>query len=163
VLGKSVPASGLGSAGNRTTAQKEKAAEQAKELIEGFAPCDTVCFTDGACINNPGPCGSGAYVKFPDGEAKRSVALGHGSNNIGELYAVGLAMDLIMEARGKGRLLPPEAKIHVLTDSRYAKGMLVLNYKAKSNQELIAAVKGKLAEVCEHNPVFVHWVAGHSQ
>ena len=130
--------------------------------MKGFAPHDIVCFTDGACIGNPGPCGAGAYVKFPDGETKRSVALGSGTNNIAELYAVGLAMDLLREAKEQGRRLPSEAKVHVLTDSNYTKGMLALDHNARSNHELIATVKSKIAKVCQHNPVFIHWIGAHS-
>ena len=162
-LGRRALSTGLGNTGNRTSTQKEMAAEKASELIKGFAPHDTVCFTDGACLKNPGPCGAGAYVKFPDGEVKQSAALGSGTNNIGELYAIGMAMDLILEARAQGKQLHHEAKVHVLTDSNYAKGMLALEYKAKTNQQLIEAVKGKIAKVCRNNPVFIHWVAGHSK
>ena len=153
-----MPSSGFGNAGTRTT---EKAAQHASELLKGFAPHDVVCFTDGSCTGNPGPCGAGTYVKFPEGEVLRSAALGkNGTNNIGELYAVGMAMDLVLEAREQGRRLPPAAKIHVLTDSNYTKGMLALGFNARQNQALIKSVKGK--RVCEHNTVFIHRVAAHS-
>ena len=152
----------LGSTGNRTASQKKEAAEQAGELIKSFSPHDIICFTDGACFGNPGPCGAGAYLKFPDGEAKKSAALRQASNNVGRLYAVVMAMVLIMESKTQGRRLPPEAKIQVLTDSKYTKEMLALQHNASANVELIASVQGKLAEVCKYNQVFIHWVGGHT-
>lgn len=100
------------------------------------------------------------YVKFPDGEAKKSAALGmEGTNNIGELHAIGMAMDLILEAKEQPI---PEATNQVLTDSTYVKGVLSLGYKAKKNTELVTLVKSKIDAVCKHNPVTIHWVAGHS-
>ena len=60
------------------------------ELMKRFGPHDIACFTDGTCIGNPEPYGGGANVKFPDGETRQNVTLGLGTNNIAELYAVGL-------------------------------------------------------------------------
>ena len=71
-------------------------------------------------------------------------------------------MDLILEARTQGNCFPPDAKIQVLTDSEYTKGVLVLDWRAKANKKLIISVQAKIAEVSKQNPVIVHWVAGHS-
>lgn len=167
-MGKRIPSTGLGRAGSRTADQQIMALHEAHELIKTFAPIDVVCFTDGACSGNPGPCGAGAWLKFPalgDEEEtviERSAALGLGTNNVGEVYAVGLAMDLIMEAKAAGTKVHEHAKIHILTDSKYTKGMLALGYKANANLALIEDVKDKLGTVCDHHPVFIHWVAGHS-
>lgn len=139
------------------------AAELAGELIKGFGPKDIVCFTDGACSPNPGPSGAAAYVKFPSAEAKRSATLGSRTNNIGKLYAIGMAMDLVMEAKAQGRVIPAQASIHVLTDSKFAKGMLALGHTVNKNPELVALMKDKLAQVCEQHTVFIHWIAGHSK
>ena len=96
-------------------------ANNARELIHRFEESSIVCFTDGACKGNPGPCGSGAAVCIPTtqslvqpdrmGRLARSrvghqdvgewheQSRGHGmfgTNNIGELHAVGIALDLIL-------------------------------------------------------------------
>lgn len=145
--------SGFGSAGTRTKAQAAAAAEAAGALIASFPDDAIVCFTDGACKGNPGPAGAGAVVRLPDGRVlERAVALGAGTNNVGELTAIGVAMDLLDEAD-----VPSDAEVHVLTDSKYSNGVLVLGWKAKANRELIAEVKAKLAA---RRPT-VHWIAGH--
>jgi ribonuclease HI len=145
--------SGFGSAGTRSKAQAAAAAEAAGALIAGFPDDAIVCFTDGACKGNPGPAGAGAVVRLPDGRVlERAVALGRGTNNVGELTAIGVAMDLLDEAD-----VPADAEVHVLTDSKYSNGVLVLGWKAKANRELIAGVKAKLAV---RKPQ-VHWIAGH--
>ena len=110
-------------------------------------------------LQEPGTMRSGCLCQV---SAKKSAALGQGSNNIGELCAVGVAMDLIMESKTQGRRLPPEAKIQMLTNSKYTKGMLALQHNASASLELIASVRGKLAEVCKHNQVFIHWAGGHA-
>lgn len=145
--------SGFGSAGTRTKTQARAAAQAADALIAGFADDAIVCFTDGACKGNPGPAGAGAVVRLPDGRVmERAVALGQGTNNVGELTAIGVAMDLLDEAG-----IPDDVEVHVLTDSKYSNGVLVLGWKAKANRALIAEVKAKLAR---RRPT-VHWIAGH--
>ncbi len=146
--------SGFGSAGSRTAKQAAMAASAAMELIAGLAPDVVKCFTDGGCIGNPGPAGAGAVVQLPDGrvgEACRS--LGRGTNNIGELTAIGMAMALLDEAD-----VPVDAPAVVFTDSQYANGVLALGWKAKANAELVAAVR---ASLLRRPNVRLQWIAGH--
>jgi ribonuclease HI len=145
--------SGFGSAGTRTAAQADAARASAKRLIESFAPSAAVCFTDGACKGNPGPAGAGAVVKLPDGTVhEASLALGLGTNNVGELSAIGLAVDLLDKAG-----FPPTDRAEICTDSKYTFGMLELGWKVKSNIELVMGLRAKL----EGRNVRLHWVAGH--
>jgi len=145
--------SGFGKAGTRTKAQAKAAAQAADALLASLPVHAVVCFTDGACKGNPGPAGAGAVVRLPDGRVlERAVALGQATNNVGELTAIGVAMDLLDEAE-----VPLDAEVHVLTDSQYSNGVLVLGWKAKANRELITDVKARLAR---RQPT-VHWIAGH--
>lgn len=151
--GKKGRGSGFGSAGTRTQAQAALAKEAARELVDGFAEDTVVCFTDGACRGNPGPCGAGAVVKLPDGtRVERYAALGKGTNNIGELTAIGLALDLV-EEHG----VADDVQVEILSDSKYSKGVLSMGWKAKANRELILGLRGRLAK----RNVNIHWIAGH--
>ena len=133
--------SGFGKAGTRTAAQTAAAAKAAAELIASLPADAVVCFTDGACKGNPGPAGAGAVVRLPDGRViERSLALGQATNNVGGLSAIGLAMDTLDEED-----VPLTTAVHVLTDSKYSNGVLVLGWKAKANRELIGEVRAKLA------------------
>lgn len=40
-------------------------AADAAALIRTFADDSIVCFTDGSCLSNPGPCGAGAVICVP--------------------------------------------------------------------------------------------------
>lgn len=146
--------SGFGSAGTRTAAQARAAASFAAERLAGLAPGTVVVFTDGSCRGNPGPAGSGAVLLLPDGgRAEASLALGQGTNNIAELSAIGLALELLDEAA-----VPPGAPVALFTDSNYANGVLALGWKAKANQDLVAGLRQRLRA---RPGVRLQWVAGH--
>ncbi len=89
-------------------------------------------YTDGACSGNPGPCGYGLTLRDDDEYLEISQYLGVGTNNIAELYAIYVAMELAAE---RGR----KAIIH--TDSQLSIDMLTKNWKAKKNRELVAACR----------------------
>lgn len=145
--------SGFGSAGTRTQAQAAAAKQSAEQLLAGFRQDAAVCFTDGACKGNPGHAGAGAVVKLPDGTVhERYAALGIATNNVGELSAIGLAIDLLDETG-----FPADVQAEICTDSKYTYGLLELGWKAKSNTELVAKLRRQLTG----RKVRLHWVAGH--
>ena len=146
-------ASGFGSAGTRTAAQAAAAKTHFQGVLEGIPAEAAVCFTDGSCKGNPGPCGAGAVVKLPDGRTVEAYkALGMGTNNIGELTAIGLALDLLDQAG-----FPADQPVRMFTDSQYAEGVLVKGWKAKANQEIIAGLKPRL----KARKLTLGWLAGH--
>lgn len=143
--------SGFGKAGTRSQEQAGKALASARELVASLPEDAAVCFTDGACKGNPGPAGSGCVVRLPAGERREAwLALGQGTNNQGELSAIGLALDLVEEAGFTGA-------VHILTDSDYSRGVLSKGWKAKVNVELIASLKARI----KSRKANLHWVAGH--
>lgn len=148
--------SGFGSAGRRTEAQAAQAAASAAAQIEALEREGeaAICFTDGGCKGNPGPAGSGAVVRLPDGRrAEASLSLGRATNNIAELTAIQIALELLDEAG-----LAPAAKVVLFSDSKYARGVLTQGWKAKANPELIAGLRAALSA---RPGVELRWVAGH--
>jgi len=148
-------ASGFGKAGTRTRDQAAAAREHAATLLESLPPETIVVFTDGACRGNPGQAGSGAVLRWPDGatiEASRS--LGRATNNVAELTAVALALD-VLDDEGAA----PDAPVALLSDSDYTNGVLTRNWKAKANRELILELRERLAA---RPGLTIHWVAGHA-
>jgi len=146
--------SGFGKAGTRTKAQAVAAAAEARRLLDALPEGTAVAYTDGACRGNPGPAGSGALVELADGRTmERGLPLGRATNNVAELSAVGLALDLLEEAE-----VDAAAPVALLTDSGYAHGVLCRGWKAKANAELIIGLRERLAA---RPGVTVHWIAGH--
>lgn len=146
--------SGFGKAGTRTQAQATAAAEEARTLLASLPPDTVIAFTDGACKGNPGPAGAGALVQLPDGRTGEwARSLGRGTNNVAELTAIAMALELLDEAD-----VPPDARVVLLSDSSYARGVLTQGWKARANRELVEAIRERLAA---RPGVELHWIAGH--
>lgn len=145
---------GFGKAGTRSAHQAAAAREHASSLLESLPDDAIVVFTDGACRGNPGPAGSGAVLRWPGGttiEASRS--LGRATNNVAELTAVAVALD-VLDDEG----VAPDATVALLSDSDYSHGVLTRGWKAKANRELIEGLRARLTA---RPGLTVHWVAGH--
>ena len=146
--------SGFGKAGTRTQAQSTAAKKDAAQRIAALPAGTHMAFTDGACKGNPGPCGAGAVLKLADGSITETMEyLGRGTNNVGELSGIGLALTLLDEAQ-----VPADAPVVVFTDSQYSFGVLAKNWKAKKNTELILGLRARLKA---RPGVRLDWVAGH--
>lgn len=146
--------SGFGSAGTRTAAQATAAKQSAQQIIAALPEGTHKAFTDGACKGNPGPCGAGAVLVHAGGEVTEDyLALGQGTNNIGELAAIGLALDLLEQAG-----VDPAEPVVIFTDSKYSDGVLTRGWKAKANRALIGGLKSRLARWPN---LRLQWIAGH--
>jgi len=114
------------------------------------APGEALAYADGACSGNPGPAGAGVILIHASGCLELSEYLGQGTNNIGELVAI---------LRAAEQSLALGLPLTLYTDSSYSIGVLSKGWKAKKNQELVAATKKALAAL----PGFsLHYVKGHA-
>ncbi len=88
-----------------------------------------IIFTDGGARGNPGPAGSGAVVRGPDGKivAEISEYLGHQTNNFAEYTALVLALTAAREAFGDPVSHPVEVKM----DSELIVKQMKGEYKVK--------------------------------
>ncbi len=94
-------------------------------------------YTDGACQGNPGPCSYGLLLRAGNHYKEVSQYLGEGTNNIGELTAILVALQTI-EVR--------DIPVRLHTDSSYSIGALTQNWKIKANKELILETRKLIAE-----------------
>ena len=112
----------FGSAGTRTPAQTKAAVTYAHTIINNITPTAYIAYTDGASKGNStkrrSPCGAGALLQLPTThhehrqEMEDWAALGSGSNNMGEAWAVGMAL-LLFEKHATTR-----SHLFILTDSK---------------------------------------------
>ena len=63
----------LGSSKNRSIQQQEQGREVIAQLIKEVPHQVTICFTDGSCIKNPGPCGAGAVIYLSEDSLPATV------------------------------------------------------------------------------------------
>lgn len=134
------------------TSAARKTAAATKALAPGAVPAGAwTVYADGACSGNPGPAGLGIVLVGPDGKVAEGFEyLGIATNNIAELSGVLRAAEIV----------PDGAAAVVHTDSQYAIGVLTKGWKAKANQELIAAIKTALAKRIGWRIVYVPGHAG---
>jgi ribonuclease HI len=136
---KNAPASSPSRAPRRTPAAP-RAAPRPSTFAEDHDPNTIHVWTDGACSGNPGPMGIGVVVIANREHAERGEYLGIGTNNIAELTAIQRGLDLAAQ------LSPDRSRpIRIYSDSSYALGLLGKGWKAKANQELVAALREQLA------------------
>ena len=107
-------------------------------------------YTDGASSGNPGPSGIGVVLSCGDQRKEISEYIGEATNNIAELLAIAKGLAAV-----KNRSLP----VRVYTDSSYAHGVLVLNWKPKKNLDLIGAIRRTIASFADLRLIKV---PGHS-
>ena len=144
----------FGSAGTRTASQKSAAQKDVRDFLEGLSVDTIRCFTDGSCVGNPGPAGTGVFIQLGEKEIKHYRYLGEGTNNKAELSAVYDALTLLEKES-----VSNETPIVVCTDSQYVVGILTKNWKAKANRGLVLDLR-KLVK--QWSDITIRWVAGHA-
>ncbi len=113
---------------------------------------NAICiYTDGASSGNPGPSGIGVLMRFRGHEKEISEYIGTATNNIAELEAIRVAL-----AQVKKKDLP----VRVFTDSGYAYGLLVREWKAQKNEELVSEIRQMLPQFRDLKFVKVRGHAG---
>jgi ribonuclease HI len=152
---------GLGSAGKRTASQKAAAVAFGAQLLASILPHSLIAFTDGSANPNPGPSGAGACVydnEKPGWDTERFAALGHGTNNLGELWAVGLALQAAL-ARILAHPNHTYQQLYIFTDSQFTRGILTLGWKSSHHAGLARVIKQFIRDF--PITVIVEWVPAH--
>jgi ribonuclease HI len=109
-------------------------------------------FTDGASSGNPGPSGIGVLLRYGEHEKEISEYIGNATNNIAELKAIEAGLSAL-----KNTHIP----VRLFTDSKYAYGLLALNWKARKNQELVESIKKIMDRFKDLQIIKVRGHSGH--
>ena len=126
--------------------------KESKPLDEGSLS-DKICvFTDGASSGNPGPSGIGVVLHYGEHEKEISEFIGNATNNIAELKAIEAGLSAL-----KSRDIP----VRLFTDSKYAYGLLTLNWKPKKNRQLVELIKKKMGAFKDLKIIKVKGHSGH--
>jgi ribonuclease HI len=152
----------FGNASSRNPKQKKAAIDYAQHLLSSIPPTSLIAFTDGSANPNPGPCGAGAYV-FANNDQWRSeasAALGHGSNNTGELFAIAMAVQLAIPAL---RNNPSLTHLYILSDSQLTLDLVLRKSKPRTaaGRNLLTAVHAVIDTLPSHTTLQLRWVPAH--
>ena len=116
---------------------------------------DKICvFTDGASSGNPGPSGIGVVLRYGENEKEISEFIGNATNNIAELMAIEAGLSAL-----KSRDIP----VRLFTDSKYAFGLLTLNWKPRKNRQLIESIKQRMSGFKDLKFIKVKGHSGHPE
>ena len=143
----------FGSTGNRTAEQKEAARAHAMAMINAAPVGATIVFTDGSASASPPASGAGAVITTATQRIEVAVALGCGTNNTSEMWAIGAAAT-------KLATMPPSYTL-LLTDSKISKDLVNSKARPKTNVPLVRAVRESVRKLRATRTVYVCWVAGH--
>ena len=94
-------------------------------------------YTDGASSGNPGPAGIGVVLRYRGHVKEISESIGIATNNAAELKAVEAGLAAVKKT---------DLPVRIFTDSHYAYGVLVLNWKANKNKAQIASLKKTMSQ-----------------
>lgn len=142
----------------------DKPGRQAVSPDDGPADPDTVLvYTDGGCLNNPGPGGYGAIILADGEERELSGGFALTTNNRMELMACIVAL---RELAGSGRtvLLHSDSSYVVNgIDKGWAKGWRARGWRKSDGQPALNAdLWAELLRLTESMPVRFRWVRGHA-
>ena len=113
---------------NTKNSKKARASKRCNEEISRITPNSIIIYTDGSSYGNPGPSGAGAFICVPKkGESYLYQVLGEGTNNNGELWAIGMALCYLREEG------VPSSPIFIVTDSQLAIDLISAGSRPKSS------------------------------
>jgi ribonuclease HI len=119
-----------------------------------------VCYTDGSASPNPGPCGAATslFIKKQGIVIDAGIALGRGTNNIGELAALFICLNELIRLFQNLKFV----RAIIFCDSKYGMNSLVSSRSPKSNPALITLLRAKYKFAANLFSISLHWVKGHS-
>ena len=148
------PSGSTGAAGRRTAEQTARALREATRLVDSIPEGAIIVYTDGGAAPNPGPAGAGALLIYADREVEMVAAIGHGTNNRGELWAVGMAARLLELRTG-------DTAAYFLSDSQHTLDLVEGRARPTLDLELVHAVRDGVRRLGAQRQVHFGKVAGH--
>ena len=149
----------FGAAGTRSAELTAAARCATLKLVDSLPPSALQIWTDGSSLGQPGPSGAGAIVCLPSGlNITLSSALGHGTNNLGELWAIGLGLSKAASVCASDTSAFTE--IHVFSDSEYAIGVCSKGWLSKDYHHLASRIRAISTDIS--SPITFHKVAAHA-
>jgi len=149
----------FGSAGSRSHTQSAAALKHALDYI-ALNSNDTIIYSDGSTLGNPGPTGAGVSIMWKgitarDTEYKRCVS--NNSNNVhGELAALDLGLNVVNKTVFKPK------HIHILSDCQSALKVVSSPVPPKYYSGLYYNILKQAKEITDKGTqITLKWIAGH--
>ena len=152
----------LGSSKNRSNEQQEEGKAIIQDMVNEVSASALVCFTDGSCLPNPGPCSAGAVIYHPDGQEeciKRPVTA-YGSILLGELVAILSVTEHLTTNNSHIQ----HRQIRIFSDSQTAVGIITLNWVPDHYLHVIKKINENISSLESKGwNLEIVWTPGHSE
>ena len=129
-----------------------------------------VCFTDGSARPNPGPTGAGLFCEGPPltPNAPRiyfraAASLGHGDNNLGEYYAIYMALTLLDCTTTDYKHHPKHPPLLIFSDSLLAICFILHGWKHTKAPPIAKTARTLYRKLSKTYQIRLYWVRGHSK
>ncbi len=109
-------------------------------------------YTDGSCLNNPGPGGWAALLRYNGEDIRIQGGAPHTTNNRMELTAAIEALQYAQENMANA------SPIHIYSDSSWVVNTMTKNWKRKKNLDLWE----RLMPLVQEKEITWNWVKGHA-
>jgi ribonuclease HI len=148
-----------GPAAKRSPAQSKAARERTLGVLALLEKGGVYGYTDGSSYGNPGVSGAGiSFAEAGAGLPDIAFALGIGTNNDAELFALGVAAEAVQVARTAG--LATSKRAFLLSDSDINLGRLAR--PARAGDSLLLCEVREAIRCCRlQGPLGLVWVPGH--
>ena len=160
---KGRPSSTPGAA-QRKKERKEVARTLAKKAIASLPHRTLVAFTDGSANPNPGPAGAGAFIysTTPNDTWNNEAiaALGAGTNNLGEIWGIGMAVQMAIQRLGVTPL-GTYSRLQIFTDSVFARNCVLGEWNSPTYRDVIESVRRLVAQLPPRITFSIDWVPAH--
>ena len=150
----------LGNSGNRTQHQIKAAQEYALKYLASLHN-DTVIFTDGSALGNPGPCGAAAILYYK-GTMADHVFLEEPVSSIStSFHGEMTAIDIAVTETAKN-LHQCSRNIHILSDCTSAISIATSPMTSDTHAEIQCHIKALNKQIQQkgHN-IDIFWIGGH--
>jgi hypothetical protein len=125
----------LESSKTRTKEQEIKGRDLILQKITEITENTAIAFTDGSCLNNPGPCGAGAIVFVEEETTElKQLVYKRGSILLGELIAIKIV--LLLEYIDQPEIRRKIEHLTILSDSQTAIGIAGLHWKIENHKRI---------------------------
>jgi ribonuclease HI len=134
----------------------QKESTQIHEVIAAIPRTAISIYTDGSSFGNPGPSGAGAFIEAPGfGSYYLYEALGHGTNNLGELWGLAMALSFFNKQH-----FPPDRHVYIMIDSSLALGVIKSGWVARDYPDICKIILDSYRELAiRASPI---WVPAHA-
>jgi ribonuclease HI len=130
-----------------------------KAALNAIPASAITAYTDGSSFGNPGPSGAGAFILIPGLRGPEEFhlyePLGHGTNNLGELWALAMALQFLTR-----RPLPPDQRIFLISDSLVALAIPRTGRGAKDYPGISQIILRCFRLIADRTTLL--WVPGHA-